>query len=123
VPVQQKYTYPQVQNFVKLIEDHIHQKFKNITSFERSPSARKGKIYLDFLQNAKGKTMSSVYSLRPRPGAPVSAPIAWDELTPDLNIQQFNIRNMRSRLFEVGDLWQGFFDQRVDMKKVLEKMA
>src|SRR5690606_32413899 len=74
IPVKQKYTYQQVQNLVKTMQKHVHQQHKEITSFERSPSKRKGKIYLDYLQNAKGKTMSSVYSLRPRPGAPVSAP-------------------------------------------------
>jgi bifunctional non-homologous end joining protein LigD len=44
VPVQQKYTYPQVQNFVKLIEKHIHNQFKDITSFERSPANGRGKF-------------------------------------------------------------------------------
>jgi bifunctional non-homologous end joining protein LigD len=69
VPVRLCYTYPQVQNFVKLIETFIHNQNPEITSLERSPAARKGKIYLDYLQNAKGKTMASVYSIRPRPGS------------------------------------------------------
>lgn len=64
-----------VQNFVKLIETYIHIRNPGITSLERSPAVRKGKIYLDYLQNAKGKTMASVYSIRPRLGAPVSAPL------------------------------------------------
>ncbi len=84
VPLQPVYTYPQVQRFVRLIEEHIHRENGDITSFERSPSARKGKIYLDYLQNARGKTMASVYSLRPRPGATVSAPLEWEELAPGL---------------------------------------
>jgi bifunctional non-homologous end joining protein LigD len=67
--------------------------------------------------------MASVYSLRPRPGAPVSAPIRWEELTPELSPDQFTIHNMRERFDEAGDLWADMFDQRVDMKKVLERIG
>ena len=119
VPVQQKYTYNQVQNFVKLIEMYIHNQNKELTSFERLPSARQGKIYLDYLQNGKGKTMASVYSIRPRPGAMVSAPVGWDELDAGFDPRRFTLATMRRRLDKKGDLWQGIFNQRVDMKKIL----
>ncbi|MFP4061126.1 MAG: DNA ligase D [Bacteroidales bacterium] len=119
VPVIPKYSYEQVQNFVKLIESHIHKKFRNITSFERSPSKRKGKIYLDYLQNGKGKTMSSVYSIRPRPGATISTPIEWDELNKNLDPRQFHLGNIRERLAKTGDVWKGFFEQRINIEKVL----
>lgn len=119
VPVQQKYSYSQVQNFVRLIETHIHLHNKELTSLERSPSVRKGRIYLDYLQNARGKTMASVYSLRPRPGAPVSAPVEWEELNADFDPGKFTLRTMRRRLESKGDLWQGIFDRRADMRKVL----
>jgi bifunctional non-homologous end joining protein LigD len=92
------------------------------TSFERSPAARKGKIYLDYLQNARGKTMASVYSIRPRPGAPVSTPLSWDELHTGLDPGKFTLRTMRRRLERNGDLWQDIFTQRVDMQKVLNAM-
>jgi len=122
VPVQQRYSYAQVQSFVKAIESHIHLQNQELTSFERSPSERKGKVYFDYLQNAKGKTMAAVYSLRPRPGALVSAPVRWEELTPKLTPQLFTLRNMRKRLEKEGDLWQGIFEQRVDMEKALRKI-
>ena len=93
-----------------------------ITSFERSPAARKGKIYLDYLQNAKGKTMASVYSIRPRLGAPVSAPLSWDELHTGLDPRKFTLRTMRRRLERKGDLWHNIFKQRVDMQKVLNTL-
>lgn len=123
VPVEPKYTYPQVQKFVKLFESHIHNQHKVLTSFERSPSKRKGKIYLDYLQNAKGKTMSSVYSLRPRPGAPVSAPVHWDELKKGLSPDSFNLKNIRKRLEKEGDLWKDMLSNRVNMGKILETMG
>lgn len=122
VPVQQRYSYTQVQSFVKAIESHIHLQNQELTSFERSPSERKGKVYFDYLQNAKGKTMAAVYSLRPRPGAPVSAPLRWEELTPKLSPQQFTLRNMRKRLEKEGDLWSDLFKQRVDIGKALSKI-
>jgi bifunctional non-homologous end joining protein LigD len=120
VPVQQKYSYPQVQKFVKTLEKHIHSQFPRITSLERSPSKRRGKIYLDYLQNAEGKTMSSVYSLRPRPGALVSAPLRWDEIENGITPDQFNLHNMRDRLRREGDLWHGIFNKRVDIGQILE---
>jgi bifunctional non-homologous end joining protein LigD len=122
VPVQQRYSYAQIQAFVKSIESHIHLQNPELTSFERSPSERKGKVYFDYLQNAKGKTMAAVYSLRPRPGALVSAPVRWEELTPKLTPQLFTLRNMRKRLEKEGDLWQGIFEQRADIEKTLRKI-
>jgi bifunctional non-homologous end joining protein LigD len=122
VPIEPNYSYSQVQNFVKIIKTHIHKQNKGITSLERSPSARKGKIYLDYLQNARGKTMATVYSLRPRPGALVSAPVRWEELTPKLKLQDFTIRSMRKRLEKEGDLWKDMFKQRGDLRKALESI-
>lgn len=122
VPVRRCYSYSQVQNFVKLIETYIYSQNPDITSLERSPSARRGKIYLDYLQNAKGKTMASVYSIRPRLGAPVSAPLAWDELHAGLDPRKFTLRTMRRRLERKGDLWQHIFKHRVDMQKVLSTL-
>ena len=91
-------------------------------TFSVSPSKRKGKIYLDYLQNAKGKTMSSVYSLRPRPGAPVSAPVHWDEQKNRLTPDKFTLKNIRKRLEKEGDIWQGIFNHLMDLDKVLEIM-
>jgi bifunctional non-homologous end joining protein LigD len=119
IPVKPGYSWSQVQNFVRTLEKHIHKQFPGITSLERSPSKRQGKIYLDFLQNAKGKTMSSVYSIRPRPGATVSAPLHWDEVREGVNPEMFNIRTMRNRLAKAGDIWKGIFENSVDIGEVL----
>ncbi len=94
------------------------------TSFERSPSKRKGKIYLDYLQNGKGKTMSSAYSLRPRPGgALVSTPLKWSELNHDLRPAEFNIHTLPGRIKDEGDLWAGMLDNRVNLKNVIDGMG
>jgi bifunctional non-homologous end joining protein LigD len=68
---------------------------------------RDGRIYLDTGRNRAGATFAAPYTLRPRPGAPVSAPCTWDEIEAGtVHPQSFTLRNMADRLAEVGDLWQ-----------------
>ena len=83
------------------------------------PAKRVGKIYLDYLQNGKGKTMASIYSIRPREGAGVSTPLEWDEINYDLDLNAFNIFTVPKRLGEKGDLWKDFFNDSLDLKSVL----
>ncbi len=63
------------------------------------------KIYVDFGQNARGKTIAAAYGVRARPDATVSTPLSWDELTPELDPRDFTVRSMSTRLENVGDLW------------------
>ena len=63
-----------------------------------SKAARKGKIFIDYLRNGRGATSVAAYSTRSRPGAPVSVPISWDELTAKLHSDQFTVTNLASRL-------------------------
>ena len=62
-------------------------------------------VYVDYLQNIRGKTVASVYSARAEPHASVSTPLAWDELTDDLDPTDFTIHNVPERIRRVGDLW------------------
>lgn len=121
IPVKPEHNYDQIQQFVKSLADHVHQKHRKITSLERSPSKRKGKVYLDYLQNGKGKTMASVYCLRPREGAGISTPLHWDEVNHKLDPGAFNFHTIRKRLKEKGDLWSNFFDSRADLKAIVKK--
>ena len=75
-------------------------------SWEWSKSERGGKARLDYTQNAPIKTLVAPYAVRPRPRAPVSAPIRWDELDdPALASDRWTIRNVVERVAEVGDLY------------------
>jgi bifunctional non-homologous end joining protein LigD len=65
-----------------------------------------GRVLVDYNQNAWGRTLASVYSVRPRPGGPVSAPVTWDELEAGVEILDFRLDNLPGRLAEVGDLWR-----------------
>ncbi|MDR6968359.1 bifunctional non-homologous end joining protein LigD [Flavobacterium arsenatis] len=123
IPVKPKYTYNQTRNFSHLVSQMVHRDLPKITSLERMPAKRKGKVYLDFLQNGKGKTMASIYSLRPREGATISVPLDWDEVNNKLDLKKFNLKTITKRLEEKGDLWKDFFSDAVDLKEVLKGMG
>lgn len=122
IPVLPKYTYTQTREFSHIVSLMVLKKLPEIVSLERSPSKRKGKVYMDFLQNGKGKTMASIYSLRPRKGANVSTPLSWDEINNKLDVNDFNIRTLPKRLEEKGDLWAGFFNEAIDLKAILKRI-
>lgn len=122
IPVLPKYTYDQTRQFSLLISQMVNRELPDITSLERMPDKRVGKVYLDFLQNGKGKTMASVYSIRPREGAGVSTPLEWDEINDKLDLSKFNIKTVPDRLARKGDLWKGFFDDALDLKQILKSI-
>ena len=76
-------------------------------------------VYVDFLQNIRGKTVASVYSARATPDATVSAPLRWSELTPELDPRAFTIESMGSRLRDVGDLWREGMRKPNDPRRLL----
>ncbi len=76
-----------------------------VTAEYRIAKRPAGRVLVDYNQNAWGRTLASLYSPRPRPGATVSAPITWDELEAGAQTADFDLRNMPSRIAEVGDLW------------------
>lgn len=122
IPLAAKYHYERVRDFAFLINTLVHHKLPNITSLERKAEKRQKKIYLDYLQNRRGQTMASVYSVRPHDGAPVSTPLSWDEVTSNLNPQQFNIENTLKRLQKKGDLWIETIGKGVDMEEALKRL-
>jgi bifunctional non-homologous end joining protein LigD len=79
---------------------------------ERAKAARRGRLYLDCLQNAYGKTVVAPYSLRGLAGAPVSTPLSWDEVTPELDPSRWNLRTVPERVAKVGDLFAPALDGR-----------
>ncbi|WP_126973960.1 DNA ligase D [Gynurincola endophyticus] len=122
IPVKPVYTYTQTRNFSQTISEAVHAALPDITSLERSPDKRKGKIYLDYLQNGKGKTMASPYSLRPRESATVSTPLNWKELNARLDPKKFTIKTIPIRVKKKGDLWKNFFNDAIDLNEVLKKI-
>jgi bifunctional non-homologous end joining protein LigD len=85
---------------------------------ERSLDQRKGRLYLDCMQNAYGKTIVAPYSPRAIDGAPVSAPLQWDEVTKKLDPLKFNLRTMPNRLAKVGDLFAAVLTTKVKLPEL-----
>ena len=105
LPISPQYSYQQTSNFVKQIGSLIIKALPTLATNERKIVKRTGKVYIDHLQNSKGKTIASVYSVRPFPGAPVSTPVTWDEL-PDCHPSMFTILTTPKRIKKQGDLFK-----------------
>ncbi|MEO5965486.1 MAG: DNA ligase D [Candidatus Limnocylindrales bacterium] len=107
IPIERgRYTYPETSQWVEKLSRAIGATVPDIVSWEWSKADRGGKARLDYTQNAAIKTLVAPYAVRPRPGAPVSAPIRWEELDdPALASDRWTIRNVVARVAEVGDLY------------------
>lgn len=121
VPLGAQYSYDQSQLFAQVVVKLVHRELPKYTTLERMISNRKGKMYLDFLQNRPGATIAGVYSLRPKPGATVSMPLYWDEVKKGLTMRDFTIHNSPKRLEEVGDIFTGVLGEGIDMKAAIAK--
>lgn len=121
IPLRKIYTFEQSKQFAQLIASHIHAQLPDITSLERSPSRRQGKVYLDYLQNRFGQTMAVPYSIRPRPLATISMPLAWQEVKKGLSPELFTIETIQKRLAK-SDPWASIGKNLVNIKKVLKKL-
>jgi bifunctional non-homologous end joining protein LigD len=77
-----------------------------LTSEYRVANRPRARVLVDYNQNAWGRTLASIYSVRPRPRAPVSAPVTWDELAAGAAIDDFRLDNMPERVLRLGDLWE-----------------
>jgi bifunctional non-homologous end joining protein LigD len=121
IPLAAKYDYDQSQLFAKIIVNIVNKQIPDFTSLERMIANRKGKMYLDFLQNRPGATIAGPYSLRPKPGATVSTPLHWDEVKKGLKMEDFNIRNAVERVRSEGDLFKGVLGKGIDLEKTIKK--
>ncbi len=124
VPTGKRYTFEQVKDFTYLICMFANHELKDFTTLERNLKKRGNKhIYLDYLQNRRGQTISSVYSLRPKTGATVSTPLLWKEVKSGLSPKQFTIDNTLERIKKTGDIFKGVLDKGIDLKKCLKNLG
>jgi len=119
IPLGAKYNYDQSRQLAELVVNLVHHEIPSFTSVERSPSKRRRKVYLDFLQNSKGQTVACVYSVRPKPGATVSTPLFWEEVKKGLSPSDFTIKNLFERLKTEGDIFKPVYEKGIDLKKTL----
>lgn len=118
VPIVRGPTQKQVWTFMKefslaLAADHPNR----LTAEYRIAQRPAGRVLVDYNQNALGRTLASLYSPRPKPRAPVSTPVSWDEVAGGLAMADFRIDNVPARLSELGDLWAPLLadDARFDL--------
>jgi len=108
-----------VTGTVEKVSRAIGQLVPDVISWEWSKASRKGRARLDYTQNASIKTLVAPYAVRPAAGAPVSAPITWDELDdPDLRPNSWTIRTIVERVAERGDLFAGAQTDLQELPKV-----
>ncbi|MEO6704218.1 MAG: non-homologous end-joining DNA ligase [Ginsengibacter sp.] len=123
VPTGKKYSFEQVKDFALLICTMANDRLKRFTTLERNLQKRGNKhIYMDYLQNRRGQTIASVYSLRPKVGATVSTPLLWKEVKKGLSPKQFTIHNTEKRVHKMGDIFKGVLGKGIDLKKCLKNL-
>ncbi|HUS31333.1 MAG TPA: DNA ligase D [Kofleriaceae bacterium] len=98
IPLANQCTFDQARTLAYLISLIIERQHPTMATTARNPAARGGRVYLDWGQNAHGQLLVAPYSVRPVAGAPVSMPLVWDEVVPDLDPKQFNLRNALDRI-------------------------
>jgi bifunctional non-homologous end joining protein LigD len=113
LPIEPEFDWDRVKAFSKTISDAMAADAPDHYAATMSKQLRRGKIYVDYLRNSRGATAVAPYSTRARPGAPVSTPLEWQELSDAIKPDHFNVDNLRQRLaFLKRDPWHGFFEMR-----------
>jgi len=119
-PLGAKYSYEHSKEFARLIVSIVQSEIPSYTSIERTVRERKGKMYLDFLQNRPQATIAAPYSVRPKPGATVSTPLHWEEVKKGLKMQDFTLQNVPARLKSMGDIFKPVLGKGIQMEKALK---
>lgn len=127
LPIEPTHTYQQAADFAAQVAAEVARAMPEAATVERALSKRRrGQIYVDHMQNARGKSIAAPYSVRPKPGATVSAPLDWSEVEHrKITPQDFNIKNMLRRIERKGDLFQSVLSKRQKLSrafKLLESM-
>jgi bifunctional non-homologous end joining protein LigD len=113
VPIERGPTQKEVWSFAKEIAITLAaERPKLVTAEYRVARRPRGRVLVDYNQNAWGRTLASVYSVRPRPVPGVSTPVTWAEVESGITIEDFQIGNVPARLREVGDLWKPMLARR-----------
>jgi bifunctional non-homologous end joining protein LigD len=113
VPIVRGPDQKDVWTFAKAFAEEIGRRHPRlITTQYRVANRPAGRVLVDYNQNAWGRTLASIYSVRPRPEATVSMPVPWDAIGRGLRIEDFTMANVPARVKDVGDLWKPLFAKR-----------
>jgi bifunctional non-homologous end joining protein LigD len=121
VPVERRYTYAQTREFCEIVAGALARIHRGLVTTEWSKAKRRG-VLIDANQNGEGKTIASVYSVRPRPGAPVSTPLRWEEVDDSLDPTAFTMDVVLERVSRHGDLFEGVLKTRQRLESALRAL-
>jgi bifunctional non-homologous end joining protein LigD len=121
VPLERRHTYDDTREFSEIVAGALAATNRGLVTTEWTKSKRKG-VLIDANQNGEGKTIASVYSVRPRPGAPVSTPLRWDEVDETLDPPAFTMDVVRDRIAKHGDLFEGVLTTKQLLGPALKKL-
>ncbi|MCU1237044.1 MAG: dependent ligase, partial [Candidatus Solibacter sp.] len=116
-------SYEETRTFAELIARLVTKQKPQMFTTPRSVSKRqKNRVYFDYLQNGKSKTIAAPYVLRAYPGAPVATPLEWSEVKSGLDPKQFSIANARDRFRKKGDLFRGVLSAPQNLYDAISKL-
>ncbi|MGB2874932.1 MAG: DNA ligase D [Gaiellaceae bacterium] len=121
VPLERRHTYEDTRQFAEIVAGALAATHRGLVTTEWSKAKRKG-VLIDANQNGEGKTIASVYSVRPKAGAPVSTPLRWEEVDESLDPSAFTMEAVRQRISEHGDLFEGVLKTRQSLSKALKAL-
>ncbi len=121
VPIARRHTYDDTREFAEIVAGALAATNRGLVTTEWTKSKRKG-VLIDANQNGEGKTIASVYSVRPRAGAPVSTPLRWDEVDESLEVGAFTMDVVRERIAKHGDLYEGVLTTKQLLGPALRKL-
>ncbi|HKA00018.1 MAG TPA: DNA ligase D, partial [Candidatus Solibacter sp.] len=123
IPLEPEYSYEEARQFAELISRLlVHQRPQMFTTPRSVAKRQRNRVYFDWMQIGRTKTISAPYVLRAYPGAPVATPLEWSEVKPGLDPKQFNIFNSRERFAEKGDLFRGVIDKPQNLYDAIGRM-
>ena len=123
VPLGATLTHAEARTFAEVLARIVVEERPEIATVARAVGARQGKVYVDFLQNGFGKTIVAPLSVRPRPGAPVSTPLAWQHLSARVDPVHFTIRTVPKRLRRGDDPMRAVLELRTDVRAALAALS
>jgi bifunctional non-homologous end joining protein LigD len=117
VPLKPANEYDKVAEFARLFASEVARRAPGIATVERTIAKRKStQVYVDWMQNARGKSLAAPFTARAKPGATVSMPLEWKQISKGVEIKDFTITNVPDLLKKKGDAWKDFFASRQSLK-------
>jgi bifunctional non-homologous end joining protein LigD len=121
VPIERRHTYDETREFSEIVAGAIARAHPRLATTQWVKAKRRG-VLIDSNQNGEGKTIASVYSVRPKRGAPVSTPLRWDEVNPSLDPAAFTMETVLERVARHGDLFEGVLTTRQSLGRALRSL-